>query len=595
MMSTGPTFTGLRLDDRYELRHVLGAGGFATVYLALDRRLHDREVAVKVLHPEHLTSADHVRRFAQEIKVAARIGASCEHLVKITDHGRCAAPPLLYFVMEYLAGPSLRQLLVDPDASALAGRRVQRPLPWSRAVTLVLQLCSAMRALHRQGVIHRDIKPENLIVEASGAGDLLKLLDYGIAKLTPGAAISGDGPRSAVTHVLGTPRYMAPEQLHGGECDHRVDIHAAGAILDELLTGQGPRLPGAPPQPPPSQRHPDGALPPALDAVVRRATAWDPAQRYASADDLSAALVSVLRDAAAAVAADEATTLTVARGAAVPAPLTVAGGATVPAPAPAVAPRPAARASRRVDPAARDRLLLRLGRLSGATFLATSTLAALALVFALFTVVRQARSQSTLPGDRLLREDAAARAEVDDRAPPILPPTRAAESAVATPAPPPSPPEPDRSTDPPAPPATDLTQPGAAEPSPAEPSPAERSAAEPSRAEPSPAPPPAEPFPAEPPPGPPRADPPARAPTLEQIAREAERKIRARCGSRGGDRLVEYTIVFAPGSQRVVEVRVGGEHQGRELGDCVETAALKIDFRGARDRVSELPRALYRM
>ncbi len=578
--TSSPELAGLLLDGRYELRHVLGAGGFATVYLALDHRLHDREVAIKVLHPEHLTSADHVGRFAREIKVAARIGATCEHLVKITDHGRCDAPPLLYFVMEYLAGPSLRLVLTDLAASALGERRVQRALPWPRAVTLALQLCAAMTALHRQGVIHRDIKPENLIIEASGVGDLLKLLDYGIAGLVPGAAISGDGPRTAVRHVLGTPRYMAPEQLHDGDCDHRIDIYAAGAILDELLTGEPPRPPGAPPLLPPSQRSPDSAIPPALDELVRRATAWDPAARFASADELSAALVSVLRDAAAAAAADDATTLAAARGASssrlAPAPPVAADRLARPAPAARPAPVRAPRAL------IGDRLLERLGRLAGATFLTTSTLGALALVFALFTVVRQARSQAPSPADRLLREDSG-RIEADAQTRPEAPTQRGPEIA-----PPPRPPTPETLPEPPPEPTPKPTpEAPAVTPEPPQPE-------LPPAGTPQPETPPIAPSPPEPT-APPVTAPPAPASTLEKIVSAAERKIRARCGSPGGDRMVEYTLVFAPGTPRVIDVRVEGEHQGRELGDCVEMAARKIDFRNARDRVNELPRALYRM
>ena len=563
MSTPRPELVGLLLEGRYELRHVLGAGGFATVYLALDRRLHEREVAIKVLHPEHLTSADQVVRFAREIKVAARIGAGCEHLVKITDHGRCAAPALLYFVMEYLAGPSLRQVLTDVAASALGGRRVQRPLPWQRAVTLTLQLCAAMTALHRHGVVHRDIKPENLIVETSGVGDLLKLLDYGIAELVPGAAISGDGPRAALRPVLGTPRYMAPEQLHEDECDHRVDIHAAGAILGEMLTGEPPPRPGAAPLA--AEHRPD--LPPALAELVLRATARDPAARFASADEFSAALVSVLRDAA--TADDEATTLASVRSPTPgPRPDPHADERTPPARPGADAPRRSPdRAARSVaNPAARDRLLLWLGRLASATFLTTSTLGALALVFALFTVVRHARSQSPGPADRLVREDIDRVRDQDlvARAGPLQPSTTGSPSV-------PSP--------------TTASTPAALPVSPTAPTPVSPTAPTPA----------SQSAPAPSPTTSPPAGPPAPSRTIEQIVRAAERKIRARCGSRGGDRMVEYTIVFAAGSQRVAGVRVEGEHQGRELGDCVETAALKIDFGGARDRAMELPRALYRM
>jgi len=579
-----PELTGLLLDGRYQIQRALGEGGFATVYLGLDRRLHDREVAIKVLHPEHLASADHVGRFAREIKVAARIGASCEHLVQISDHGRSADPPLLYFVMEYLAGPSLRQLLIDPAASAAAGRRVQRPLPWPRAVTLTLQLCAALSALHRHGVVHRDIKPENLLIDITGVGDLLKLLDYGIAGLEPGAAISGDGPRTAVQQRLGTPRYMAPEQLHEGECDHRVDIYAAGAVLAELLTGEPPNAPGGPPLAAPSQRRPDAGIPVALDELVLRATAWDPSARFASADELASALIRVLRDSAAAAAADDATTLAAVRGALTRADLASPSAARPRehAPPPAALPaRPSA------TPGGHDRLLHRLGRLAAALSLTSSTLGALALVFALFSVVRHARSQASSPTDRLLREDRV-QTGPDELAQPTLPsaaplprlaPPQPAEPPQPEPPQPAEPPhlEPAQPAEPPAP-APDLPTPLDDRPSPAPPAPASAPPGEPPRPE----------------PAPPEARP-APALTIEQIVRAAERKIRARCGSRGGDRMVEYTLVFVPGTVRVKEVRVEGEHQGRELGDCVEITARAIDFTGARDRVNELPRALYRM
>lgn len=595
-MSTAPrpALPGLLLDGRYQIRHALGEGGFATVYLALDRRLHDREVAIKVLHPEHLASADHVGRFAREIKVAARIGASCEHLVQISDHGRSGDPPLLYFVMEYLAGPSLRQLLIDPAASAVAERRVQRPLPWPRAVTLTLQLCAALSALHRHGVVHRDIKPENLIIDITGIGDLLKLLDYGIAGLVPGAAISGDGPRTAVRQRLGTPRYMAPEQLHEGECDHRVDIYAAGAVLAELLTGEPPHAPGGPPLAAPSQRRPDAGIPVALDELVLRATAWDPSARFASADELASALIRVLRDSAAAAAADDATTLAAVRGALTRADLASPSAARAPEHA-AAAPSPTAIPARpAATPGAHDRLLHRLGRLAGALSLTSSTLGALALVFALFTVVRHARSQASGPADRLLREDRVQTAP-DELARPAPPPAAPrSRPAPPRPASPPHP-EPAQPAEPPAP-APDLPTPLDLPP-PAPLDPVSAPTHEPPRPAPAPLDPVSAPTREPPPPAPAEArpEPPAPALTIEQIVRAAERKIRARCGSRGGDRMLEYTLVFVPGTVRVKEVRVEGEHQGRELGDCVEITARAIDFSGARDRVNELPRALYRM
>jgi len=296
-------FTGSVLSGRYQLERQVGVGAFATVYFARDRKTYEREVAIKVLHPQHTRNPDYVERFRQEIKVAARVATRYrEHLVQIVDQGLCEShnPPLVYFVMEYIDGVSLRSLVSDMRS----GTRVQRPLTWQRAVGLAQQLCRAIAPLHAHGVIHRDIKPENCLIECRSDRECIKLLDLGIAKIVPHTLLSGDGPTTEARMVLGTPRYMAPEQMSGLEVDHRVDIYAVGVILYEFLTGMLPRrLDFAdveagiqPPEPrPPSQVAPEMNIPRALDAAVLQAIAWRREDRFARADAFAAALEDASR------------------------------------------------------------------------------------------------------------------------------------------------------------------------------------------------------------------------------------------------------------------------------------------------------------
>ena len=297
-------FAGRTLNQRYVLKRQIGAGSFATVYLADDLRMYKRKVAIKVLNPERRLAPGNEERFIQEVKVAAKIdGPYRDRVVRIIDQGRCdvAQPPLLYLVMEYVEGVTL-QALLRPGGPG----QPRRPLPWTQAISIVRELLKALATLHGCGVVHRDIKPGNCILEQRPDGDYLKLLDLGIVKVMPGFEMTGgDHPRTHPEFVLGTPRYMAPEQFGGPCSDPRVDLYAAGIMLYEFLTGDVPsrwyEQKGAahPYEPlPPSQINPLGAIPAALDAIVLRAIAFDPVGRFPTAVAFAEALSAVLLAAA---------------------------------------------------------------------------------------------------------------------------------------------------------------------------------------------------------------------------------------------------------------------------------------------------------
>ena len=267
--------------DKYVIVRPLGRGGMGAVYEARHAHL-ERRVAIKFLLPELAANPEALRRFENEAKAAGRL----EHpnLVAVTDVGRTAdgAP---YLVMEYLDGEDCARLL----------RRLG-PLPVPRAVDIIAQACRGLAVAHRSGIVHRDLKPENLFVTDAGDGcDLLKVLDFGIAKLRGTEA--GAGTKTGAT--FGTPHYMSPEQARGAaDLDERTDVWSLGVVLYELLTGRKPfegdqflevvhRILGGEAQPLASVRP---GLPPRLVAVAERAMARDLALRFPSVTSLAEAL-----------------------------------------------------------------------------------------------------------------------------------------------------------------------------------------------------------------------------------------------------------------------------------------------------------------
>ena len=214
----------------YLVKQRLGEGGMGAVYLA-EHPTIGKKVALKVLHAEFATNTEVVERFFNEAKAVNAIAHP--NIVDIVDYGVIQTGPrgsdqLVYFIMEYLSGLTLAQVI-----------RNEAPLPPERALTIGLQVGDALAASHRVGIVHRDLKPDNIILGTRGREqDFVKLLDFGIAKLTTDGRT---GSRTRTGLVLGTPAYMSPEQCEGSaKVDHRTDIYALGICLYEMLVGRVP-------------------------------------------------------------------------------------------------------------------------------------------------------------------------------------------------------------------------------------------------------------------------------------------------------------------------------------------------------------------
>jgi len=210
---------GKMLGTRYEIKSVLGVGGMGMVYKANDRELGE-VLAIKTLKPEMMAmDASALERFKSEIKLARKIAH--RNVVRTYDLGEVSG--LYYISMEYVEGKSLKDLINE------RGR-----LPVSVVLPIAKQLCRALEVSHDEGVIHRDIKPQNMVVQSDG---VLKVMDFGIARLATRPKGSG---HTEAGMVVGTPEYMAPEQLLGDELDARADLYSTGAVLYECLTGRVP-------------------------------------------------------------------------------------------------------------------------------------------------------------------------------------------------------------------------------------------------------------------------------------------------------------------------------------------------------------------
>ena len=260
------------IDGRYRVISRLGSGGMADVYLAEDQLL-GRQLAVKVLHHHFAEDQEFVERFRREASSAA--GLSHPNIVAIFDRGEWNGT--YYIAMEYVAGRSLKTVV-----------REQGALDPAAAIDIVTQVLRAARFAHKRGVIHRDLKPHNVILDEEGRA---RVTDFGIAK-------AGASDMTLTGSIMGTAQYLSPEQAQGHTVSGRSDLYAVGIILYELLTGSVPfdgetavaiafKQVSAEPRPP-SELQPGVSA--ALDAVVLRALAKDPAQRFADADEFIAAL-----------------------------------------------------------------------------------------------------------------------------------------------------------------------------------------------------------------------------------------------------------------------------------------------------------------
>jgi serine/threonine protein kinase len=265
----------LKQLGRYEITGTLGRGAMGVVFQARDP-LIERVVAIKTVACAGLSDKDaeeFEQRFFREAKSAGQLNHP--NIVTIHDVGR--SDELAYIAMEYLSGESLRDIL---DSSA--------PLSCTRIIEIVAAVADGLAFAHAQGIVHRDIKPANIMVQDSGG---VKITDFGIAQL-PGGSLTMAGA------VLGSPKYMSPEQVAGQKADGRADIFSLGTVLYEMLTGQPPFsgdnmhatmyqvVHKDPPAPSSCSPH----LPRELDPIVARAMAKDPVERYQSAAEMAADL-----------------------------------------------------------------------------------------------------------------------------------------------------------------------------------------------------------------------------------------------------------------------------------------------------------------
>ncbi|MSP58743.1 MAG: hypothetical protein EXR72_00090 [Myxococcales bacterium] len=270
------------IADKFVLGDLLGRGAMGSVYRAEQMPL-GRTVAIKIINPDLARDPRMSACFHQEARAASRINHP--NTISVIDFGQ-TADGTLYLVTEFIRGRTLAQVIAQ-----------EFPMPAARIVKILDQVLAGLHEAHSLGVVHRDLKPENVLLQQlAGGGDLVKVCDFGIAKLRePGVA-----ERATQNLLWGTPEFMSPEQIHGGEVDGRTDLYSVGVILYEMLTGELPFSGGTPfdiltrhlreAPVPPRKRRADLRIVPELEAVALQALAKSPSDRYPSAAALRAVL-----------------------------------------------------------------------------------------------------------------------------------------------------------------------------------------------------------------------------------------------------------------------------------------------------------------
>ena len=284
------TMIGKLFDDRYRLERKIGSGGMADVYLAVDESL-GRQVAIKILSDRYASDAGFVERFRREASAAASLNHP--NIVAVYDRGE--AEGTYYIAMEYLDGPTLKDEIT---------RRA--PLPEAEAIAFATQALDALDFAHRRGVIHRDVKPHNMVMTEDGR---LKVTDFGIAR-------AGNAQQmTEVGSIVGTAQYLSPEQARGHSVGPQSDLYSMGIVLYEMLTGELPFTGGSAVEiamkqvsdTPPPLHEQNRLVSPAMEQVVMRALAKDPALRYPSARAMADELRRVARGGAASAETVQAT------------------------------------------------------------------------------------------------------------------------------------------------------------------------------------------------------------------------------------------------------------------------------------------------
>ncbi|MEZ4375019.1 MAG: serine/threonine-protein kinase [Polyangiaceae bacterium] len=278
---------GMVIAERYRIVAPIGRGGMGVVYRVEHVRI-GKLMALKLLTGELTSDSELVGRFKREALMVSKL--SHPNTVQVFDFG--TSDGLTYLAMEYLDGRDLGRLIED------SGR-----LDPVRVARLTIQICSSLAEAHGQGMIHRDLKPENIIVLETREGEIVKVLDFGLAKLRESSEMLEVTSRGA---IVGTPYYMSPEQVRGEAVDQRSDIYSLGALMYKALTGK-PVFDAATPvgvltkhltddAQAPSQRFPELSIPDGMNRIVMRLLSKDPAQRFQSVTDLQAALVGELEN-----------------------------------------------------------------------------------------------------------------------------------------------------------------------------------------------------------------------------------------------------------------------------------------------------------
>jgi tRNA A-37 threonylcarbamoyl transferase component Bud32 len=279
---------GIIIAERYRIREPLGRGGMGIVYKVEHTRI-GKLLAMKLLTGELSRNPDVVRRFKQEALTVSKLESP--NTVQVFDFG--VSEGLTYLVMELVNGEDLGRTL-----------RAEGPMPFARLGKIIIQVCSSLAEAHQKGIVHRDIKPENVMLlrGRDQPTDIAKVLDFGLAKLRENEGLNDVTSQGA---IVGTPYYMAPEQIRGDAVDARADIYALGALMYRALTGHHP-FSGPTPMAvfskhlhekpiPPGQRAPDLGIPDGMSALVLRALRKDAADRFQRIEELQALLIDEIR------------------------------------------------------------------------------------------------------------------------------------------------------------------------------------------------------------------------------------------------------------------------------------------------------------
>ena len=277
---------GKVVAEAYRILEQIGEGSMGSVFSAIDPS--GDKVAVKVLHPRHVCNKQHLARFVREARVAAQLKS--EHAVRVFDVGVLEGD-VPYFVMELLAGQDMHKF-----------RAAASEIPVARAAGYMLQACHAVAEAHAKDIVHRDLKPANLFLARGEDGrERIKVIDFGVAKLL--RPMEGDSDVTATTVVLGTPAFMAPEQMRSSKVDQRADVWALGATMYWLVTGRVPfegrsivRIYESILRGPKPIGELGQDVPAALEQLIEQTLVWDPDDRIQSVTEFATKLAEVADD-----------------------------------------------------------------------------------------------------------------------------------------------------------------------------------------------------------------------------------------------------------------------------------------------------------